>query len=824
MHNLLAWNLKRSSAPVLLQSECCLRRLATGAVGLPQVAMPVEYDRRKFVKLLAVVATVPAFKIAVGNIQELLIAQSGTGHVRPTASAGLSAWLGQSAAATQATDTMLVAASVASIKDHVDQAISLVHPLSSIGSRLPQDVQDAIQWVARNGQAVPVLRQERLSRLEEISHSVRHLDELLWKQGAPKHVQGMIAYKPRLAFLHALVVALKWPHTELVVNMAVGAATVGPQPDTGVWRLDPPKDECSCFEDLKAQDTSWNSALYKSIKAEALKPQNHHILWAAWKRTQEEVAAGWCTPVVGGFQELEARYGKDNIRLIRRFGIVQNDKCRCCDSATASGHNPCSSHQERLVNVRADFPMEAAAQFATHMEIDGTWTMQASTNDQVAAFRRVACADPSTTIVAQWDPRGEEQGGQCVRLFYVQGFNFGLKTAVMAFNAISEFQTRAAVRLLPVAACHYFDDWCCAEPDFTCANGQKMLESFMRLTGFDLDGVKGRDGMEVAAKKQPPSLVTKFLGVVSDFTAFAKTGKVRMYVPPARIGKVREMIKAAIQQGEISSGDASSLCGKLQFCLAWGVGRFGRAAMGPIYRHIHARRPAIGAALQMSFNFLLSALTSLKARDICVKAGGRSPPVLVWSDATGTNDGEGRPVMAFVARFPGGMQSPGGIQGVTAQHPRWVHGFTSVSDQVLGSLKRRKQQVGQLELLAAASSYFSLSQWIKHRDVIHFIDNTAAVSGITKGYSAQPDSARIIHAYHALNVRMQTQVHFEWVRSEANIADLPTRGQFDLLKEYGSKAIPFVIPPISDWTAPDQFNTVPSGIQKERGGKRGRKS
>ena len=43
----------------------------------------------------------------------------------------------------------------------------------------------------------------------------------------------------------------------------------------------------------------------------------------------------------------------------------------------------------------------------------------------------------------------------------------------------------------------------------------------------------------------------------------------------------------------------------------------------------------------------------------------------------------------------------------------------------------------------------------------HFIDNTAAVAGIAKGYSAKPDSARIIHAYHALNVRMKVQAHFE---------------------------------------------------------------
>ena len=174
-------------------------------------------------------------------------------------------------------------------------------------------------------------------------------------------------------------------------------------------------------------DTTWNKRLFDSVRAEGLKPANHDIAWAAWHRTMKEVDAGWSSPVVGGVKEIDSRFGEANVRLIRRFGVMQNGACRCCDSATASGHNPCTSHQERLVNVRADFPMEAAAQFAVHMEIDGSWTMHLATNDVVAAFRRVACADPSTTIVAQWDPRPVVEGGQMVKLFYVQGFNFGLK-------------------------------------------------------------------------------------------------------------------------------------------------------------------------------------------------------------------------------------------------------------------------------------------------------------------------------------------------------------------------------------------------------------
>jgi hypothetical protein len=158
------------------------------------------------------------------------------------------------------------------------------------------------------------------------------------------------------------------------------------------------------------------------------------------------------------------------------------------------------------------------------------------------------------------------------------------------------------------------------------------------------------------------------------------------------------------------------------------------------------------------------------------------------------------------------------------QHPRWVHGYSIVSPELIAELDARKQQIGQLELLAAAASYFSLATWLSNRDVFHYIDNTAAVAGIAKGYSAKPDSARIIHAYHALNVKMQAQVHFEWVKSEANIADLPTRGQFELLQEFASKEIPLIVPPISDWLTPDETvaHVFSGPLSQKRGGKRGR--
>ena len=58
----------------------------------------------------------------------------------------------------------------------------------------------------------------------------------------------------------------------------------------------------------------------------------------------------------------------------------------------------------------------------------------------------------------------------------------------------------------------------------------------------------------------------------------------------------------------------------------------------------------------------------------------------------------------------------------------------------------RKQQVGQLEVLAGVAPYMSCPGQLRGRDVIHFIDNTCALFGLTKGYYGEVDGARLVHA------------------------------------------------------------------------------
>ena len=49
-----------------------------------------------------------------------------------------------------------------------------------------------------------------------------------------------------------------------------------------------------------------------------------------------------------------------------------------------------------------------------------------------------------------------------------------------------------------------------------------------------------------------------------------------------------------------------------------------------------------------------------------------------------------------------------------------------------------------------------------------------------------PDSVRIVHAFAAFNLGQDASAWFEWVPSKANVADLPSRGDFELLRRLGS--------------------------------------
>ena len=360
------------------------------------------------------------FKQAVDALSEMLVAPSGSTYDRPQVKLGRSGWFGQTAADQLEQDTSTTRAEMESVRAHLHHVESVAHPMSNIGSRLPQDVKDAAAWVAEQGGGVAQARQERASRIQAIAASLDKGTKAVMAK-APKHVRAMRAYAPHVMLIAAISSVIAWPDASLATDMVAGFQPHGVMPDTGVFRADPKAQEkgCASWDDLCDQDPDWSSRLFSSIAAEAAKPENVEQTHASWLRTQEEVRVGWATPVVGGMRELNDRFGEAQCRPMRRFPVPQGEGVRNCDNGAKSGHNECTLAPERIVMEGADFPIEAAGFFASIMPIDGKWWMNLGVSDAIAAYRRIACRDPSATVVAQWDPRPQEEGGQRVALYYL---------------------------------------------------------------------------------------------------------------------------------------------------------------------------------------------------------------------------------------------------------------------------------------------------------------------------------------------------------------------------------------------------------------------
>ena len=124
------------------------------------------------------------------------------------------------------------------------------------------------------------------------------------------------------------------------------------------------------------------------------------------------------------------------------------------------------------------------------------------------------------------------------------------------------------------------------------------------------------------------------------------------------------------------------------------------------------------------------------------------------------------------------------------------------------ALRAKKTYICQAEEVALSAGYFSpeLAELIAGEDVLHFADNKAANAGAIKGSSASPDMARIVSALHLRWVALGISPWVEFVKSGANLADLPSRvpdqgvaAATQLIRAMGAALVPFTMPPYRSW-------------------------
>ena len=66
-----------------------------------------------------------------------------------------------------------------------------------------------------------------------------------------------------------------------------------------------------------------------------------------------------------------------------------------------------------------------------------------------------------------------------------------------------------------------------------------------------------------------------------------------------------------------------------------------------------------------------------------------------------------------------------------------------------------------------------------------------------KGASTSSDSARLVHLISCVLCALDVKAYFDYVPSKENIADAPSRYDFDLVLGLGTRRVSLVFPPVA---------------------------
>ena len=680
------------------------------------------------------------------------------------------------------------------ILPHWEQATSITStPLQSLLRNVRRDLQDAVDWQTQSFAGDGVLTAARRRAIEQAICSVRaslsrvdaRLDALRCEGSLAMRMPGQ-----SLATVEAMRRCAGLPASDFVAHMLLGFPCVGVYRDTGLFRLlDIPRMAEERFGSLhhQAQIDLVVSRLWGKAEAARWDPHEQFLLEQVTELTYAEVAKAladgpWTE------EQLNDRFGKGKWRPMEGFGIIQGldqqgrPKCRRCDNAKASRTNACTSTFETIAVEDATFPAVVAALF--HRAFGGRPPpLGHSTDDVDAAYRRLVAAHAEATVVAIYDTRVND-----VTFWTMHGHNFGLVTAVLSFNTFSQLAACFGRRYfgLPVAA--YFDDYDICEPLSTGRSPKRALNFIHELMGVPLS---------IGDKDVSTRPSNAFLGVITDLSRIVE-GIIVMRSKPSRVAKLVLAMQQACDEGFLSYGECGRMAGKLEYTVtSASSGRVGRAALAALraYQRFQHRQGADDSEgwmpdyLWIALQFFIELLPLLPPRVFDLNRRPRSP-VIVYTDAMWAS----RAGYVGIVIFDPDHSETG--------WPKVRYASAPVPESIIRQLDEREQQIGVLEALAAAAAYSSAPDQLRGRDVVHFIDNTGAMFGLSKGASRDYDTSRMAHVFQVLAAALSCRVWFEYVPSGANISDLPSRQDLTLLRSMGAVEFQLEWPPFGgSWSA-----------------------
>lgn len=696
----------------------------------------------------------------------------------------------------------------------------------------------AIDWARAQGPALEQRRDARALASARALESLRGCSAVVASQHMHKDTK-LIAGDMNVVGLAALTDSLEWSHRELARLFVHGAPIWSPI-NGGAYRPVAPNmtvhEAEGCQRELMARHDEIRVAAVDRVTRAAVATPFRHSSRARPAReptlTAAALAIEQCTRKEAGKNLLVGPFDLHGLRthcpdgaiVMPRFAKPEMKEgglqYRCIDDGQWTGTNGCTRPTETIANP--SFVFAAVVARATTKGIraapvslvaaQAALSLHITFMDLKSAFKTIPTSQRCLTVIAVWD-----RPVNAVQYYYHPGHPFGLTAAVINFAQYPELMTTALRELCGIASDHYVDDWMLVDPAAGGHSAQRCTERLIDAVG---DGGKARGKTREPRraprlddeKTKPGAPTNQGLGVRINLTTLPTNGYATFEPTAHRIEKILHEWDAAAERGTMTSAEASHLLGTCGFLLEAACARVGRAALLPLVdRQRDHSSVAFTPAMQRSRAFFHALLGGERPRLPPLRiaiAPSILPPLLVYTDAAFSwrrkrqrECESGRRQTVYVPRddpIPEPWQFNGEL-GLMVHDP--VDGWTRTAagrpdEETVRYYMRRERRtyIALLEGLAALSVYYTFPRRFAGRRVMHFIDNTVAQSALVHGYARTDDLADISNGFHLMAAGLRTAAYFDYVPSKANIADLPSRGEFALPRALGADVVPMRVP------------------------------
>ena len=720
---------------------------------------------------------------------------------------------------------------VQGFRAHLDAAAVLSFPLDQRlrASSLPPDVAIAVSVAVRLGASLQVARREILAALIDVSARLRNLSIRISSLMPPS--VHRISGRVHVALMAAIIDALGWLDTSLPERFVYGFPIVGSIPDSGVYRpIDPGSldDHLARLHLFNSTARTWSRRLHRDLEYRqwVASHEAREADLAVAIQTRKELSKG---VVVGPFDSVEALHDSVSSlfphlprlatvpRPCRRFGVRQKGKIRAIDDAKGNGANAATRLVETITSPSFSYPAVVARAVIVVAESSDpplpTPPMTLSLSDLAMAYRLIPCSQPWFTTFGFFDPTVVPPRPQ---YYWLPGHTFGHAASVVNFNRFGELLVIAARALAAVPVEHYVDDFIIPDLSLGGRSGLDVLETLVLQLGAGFrrpPGTLARAPELDPEKTAEPAWANTLLGVVADLSDVSTpTAAVHFHVNASRVDLILHEFDAAFRAGVLTPHEASRLRGKLYFVLSAALASVGRAATLPLVQRQYRDSSNVflpDSELHHSLLFFRALLPALPRLSISLIPPSE-PPLIIYSDASFSRR---RRPSAPECSDTSDIRRLRGALGAVVFDPidgsvRFAHAEPNWALLLSSWATDRKTYIAELETLAAVSTYNTYGSLIQGRKVLHFIDNTVALSALVHGYSGKPELAKMVNIFYLQMIGLRASVFFDYGPSKANIADLPSRGDIARLRlelrglsiRGGSPDL-LAVPSIAEWSS-----------------------